>query len=101
MQTLTESMFYLLMALSGGEKTGVDIAEHVETRTNGRIKLGPATLYALLQKFEKERIIEIISQQSGRKVYKITQKGLDSYAAERERMWACLFDAEEEEKNGK
>ena len=44
MDILTESMFYVLMALLQGEMCGMDMAAFVEERTRGRVILGPATL---------------------------------------------------------
>ena len=48
MEQLTESMFYVLMALTDAPRCGIDIAEAIEKRTAGRVRLGPATLYTLL-----------------------------------------------------
>ena len=50
MDILTESMFYVLMALTQGEMCGTDAAAFVEARTRGRVVLGPATLYTVLGK---------------------------------------------------
>ena len=58
MDLLTESMFYVLMALYYQPKCGIDIAAFIEERTGGRLRIGPATLYTILGKFEKEKLIE-------------------------------------------
>jgi len=55
---LTESMFYVLMAFLRREMCGIEITEFVERKTNGRVRLGPGTLYTLLGKFLDERLIE-------------------------------------------
>ena len=57
MEILTESMFYVLMALNTEPMCGIDIAAWVIRRTDGRVQLGPATLYTVLGKFEKEGYI--------------------------------------------
>ena len=54
LESLTESMFYLLMALTQGERCGTEITAFAAEITAGRVKIGPATLYTLLGKFEKE-----------------------------------------------
>ena len=54
MELLTESMFYVLMALREGEMCGADAAEYIARCTGGRVQPGPATLYTILAKFEKE-----------------------------------------------
>ena len=52
LENLTESMFYVLMAFSKGPKCGIEISDYVQKRTTGRVRLGPATLYTNLGKFE-------------------------------------------------
>ena len=47
---LTESMFYVLMSFLHREMCGIEITEFVEQKTNGRVRLGPGTLYTLLGK---------------------------------------------------
>ena len=56
-QTLTEPMFYILLALRE-ECCGVDIMERVKKLSGGRVSVGPGTLYAMLAKFEEKDIIE-------------------------------------------
>ena len=51
LESLTESMFYLLMALTQGERCGTEITAFAAEITAGRVKIGPATLYTLLGKF--------------------------------------------------
>ena len=75
MDNLTPSMFYVLMALSKEPLCGIDIASTVDRCTEGRLRLGPATLYTILGKFEKERYIEEISVEGRKRTYRITQKG--------------------------
>ena len=55
--TLTESMFYVLMSFLRGQMCGIEITEFVERKTNGRVRLGPGTLYTLLGKFQEEGLI--------------------------------------------
>lgn len=49
-QTLSEPMYYILLALTS-ECCGVDIMKKVEEISKGRISVGPGTLYTLLGKF--------------------------------------------------
>ena len=55
MEVLTESMFYVLLALKQGEMCGIEITDSLKD-FKGRVQLGPATLYTILAKFEKENI---------------------------------------------
>ena len=53
LENLTESMFYVLLALRRGPMCGMEIAAFLERSTNGRLRIGPATLYTVLSKFEE------------------------------------------------
>ncbi len=94
---LTEPMFYVLMAFLHGEMCGIDVAAFVEKKTRGRVKLGPGTLYTLLNKFQDEALIEEIDVEGRKRTYHLTAKGREAYEEELERLRACLRDAEEEE----
>ena len=94
MDTLTESMFYVLLALSRGPLCGTDIASCIDHLTHGRIQMGPATLYTILGKFEKERYIRETSVEGRKRTYEITGRGSEAYRAELSRLRQCLMDAE-------
>ena len=97
MELLTESMFYVLMALSNAPMCGIDIAAWITSRTKGRVVLGPATLYTLLGKFEKEQYIAETEVDGRKRTYRITSRGFAAYRAELDRLRACLSDAEGKE----
>ena len=97
MEILTESMFYVLMALSKAPMCGIDIAAWITEKTKGRVSLGPATLYTVLGKFEKEGYIAETEVEGRKRTYRITSRGLDAYRSELERLRACLADADGKE----
>lgn len=94
MAILTESMFYVLMALINKPMCGIDIADFIIQRTKGRVKIGPATLYTLLGKFEKEKYIEEIAVEGRKRTYRITAAGSKAYREELARLKQCVLDAE-------
>ena len=94
MDTLTESMFYVLMALQSAPMCGIDIAAFIERRSGGEVRIGPATLYTILGKFEKEKMIQETEVDGRKRTYRITSKGLDAYRCETERLRRCLRNAE-------
>ena len=94
MDTLTESMFYVLMALMTGPMCGIDIAAFIDRRTNGRLQMGPATLYTILGKFEKERYIRETAVEGRKRTYEITGLGFEAYRDELNRLKQCVIDAE-------
>ena len=93
LETLTETMFYVLMALYRGEKCGIDIAAWIETKTAGRCRLGPATLYTILAKFEKEKYIRETHVEGRKRTYAITDLGRQAFREEYERLHRCIRDA--------
>lgn len=84
-QTLTEPMYYILLALTE-ECCGVDIMEKVRQISGGRVKVGPGTLYAMLSKFEKNQVIRLTGEENRRKSYIITDAGREMLLAEYERL---------------
>ncbi len=94
---LTEPMFYVLMSFLRRDMCGTEITEFVESRTKGRVKLGPGTLYTLLGKFQEEKLIQETQVDGRRRTYRLTERGRAVYREELERLRACLADAEEEE----
>ena len=94
MEILTESMFYVLMAFSKRPMCGIDVADYIEKRTNGRVLIGPAPLYTSLGKFEKEKWIKEVEVEGRKRTYRITDIGLTAYEQEVERLKKCVQDAE-------
>ena len=94
MDILTESMFYVLMALEKSPMCGIEIADFIARRTHGRMQMGPATLYTILGKFEKEGYIRQIAVSGRKRTYEITQPGIDAYQEELNRLKQCIRDAE-------
>ena len=94
MELLTESMFYVLLALKTRPMCGMEIAAFLERATNGRLRIGPATLYTVLSKFEEVQYIEEIAVEGRKRTYAVTAKGIEAYRAELERLWQCIMDAE-------
>ena len=94
MEILTESMFYVLMALNKSAMCGIEIVEYIEQITSERVQLGPATLYTILGKFEKEKWIKEVEVEGRKRTYRITDKGLNAYEQELRRLQQCTQDAE-------
>ncbi|MGN0975335.1 MAG: PadR family transcriptional regulator [Gemmiger sp.] len=97
LESLTEPMFYVLMALCRAPMCGTDIASFVQQKTSGTLVIGPATLYTILAKFEKEQIIREVAVDGRRRTYRITEKGRAAYRAEFTRLQRCVADAQSEE----
>jgi len=98
-QTLTEQMFYILICLTQ-ERCGVDIMKKVEGLTKGRVVIGPGTLYSLLDKFVKEKIIIETKIENRKKNYIITNLGKEMLKKEYIRVTELKNDYERLVKNG-
>jgi DNA-binding PadR family transcriptional regulator len=48
--TLTPPEVHILLALVDGDRHGLGIADHVQRFTNGRIVMGPGTLYGAIKR---------------------------------------------------
>ena len=73
-QTLTEQMFYILLCLEE-ECCGMDIMEKVGHITDGRVTVGPGTLYNLLEQFLSAEMIEETKVEGRKRSYILTEKG--------------------------
>lgn len=92
-QTLTEPMYYILLALTE-ECCGVDIMNKVEKMSRGRIRVGPGTLYAMLARFEKNQFIRLTAEDGRRKSYVITDTGIEMLTKEYARLRTMVEDGE-------
>lgn len=54
---LTPTVYHMLVALASGPRHGYAIAKEVEELTDGRIVMGPGTLYGSLQRMEHQGLI--------------------------------------------
>ena len=84
-RTLTEQMFYVLLCLRI-EYCGMDIMEQVKTTTDGRVTIGPGTLYNLLEQFQTAGMIRETKVEGRRRSYILTEKGADALDAEYQRL---------------
>lgn len=93
-QTLTEPMYYILLALTE-ECCGVDVMEKVKWISHGRVVVGPGTLYAMLAKFEENGVIRLTASEGRRKSYIITELGQDMLSKEFERLTVMVGDGKD------
>lgn len=93
LQTLTEPMYYILLALTD-ECCGVDIMDKVSKISNGRVAVGPGTLYAMLARFTELGIIRQTASDGRRKSYIITETGKAELNKEYQRLKTMVADGE-------
>ena len=92
LDTLTEQMFYLLLALREPGH-GYAIMDRVRSLSHGRLTIGPGTLYTLLARFEQEGLIALERVLDKRKIYRLTEFGQQTLEQEYERLRRQVADA--------
>lgn len=97
---LTPSVFHILVALSDGERHGYAIMRQVAADTDGRLQLGPGTLYGCLKRMLAADLIEESDERPDpeldderRRYYRITEFGARTVRAEAQRLATSLTAA--------
>ena len=89
---LTPAVFHILLALSTGERHGYGIMKQVEADSQGKVTMGPGTLYGSLKRMldsgfvrESDKRVDPEMDDERRIYYQITGKGAEALAAELDR----------------
>lgn len=90
---LPSAAFQILLSLAEGDLHGYAIMRQVEQQTNGRMRLGPGTLYSSIQALLEEGFIEEVDTKSGasspqerRRFYRLSSTGRKLARSEAERL---------------
>lgn len=75
---LTESTFYILLALYEDPLHGYGIIKKVESLSDGKVILAAGTLYGALENLKKSQLISLINtkDETRRKTYELSSKGI-------------------------
>jgi DNA-binding PadR family transcriptional regulator len=93
---LTPAVFFSLFALARGEKHGYAIMMETKNLSDGRFRMGPATLYTTLQRLLD---LDLVAEAGGdesysrRRNYRLTKSGRALLDAELERVEALVRKA--------
>jgi DNA-binding PadR family transcriptional regulator len=94
---LPAAAFQILLALWGEDLHGYGIMRQVEELTEGRVRLGPGTLYSSIQALLEEELIDEVKapneadpNQERRRYYRLTGAGRKLARAEAERLAGLL-----------
>lgn len=89
---LTPAVFHILLALSTGERHGYGIMKQVEADSEGKVTMGPGTLYGSLKRMlnsglvrESDKRVDPEMDDERRIYYRITDAGKQALQAELER----------------
>ena len=98
---MTEAMYYVLLALMHPNH-GYQLMHAITEVSNGRLKMGPGTLYGVLSRMQKDGLISLAEDDGRRKTYQITQDGEQVLRMEYTRLKSMIQDGsilEEGDKN--
>jgi DNA-binding PadR family transcriptional regulator len=87
--TIKPNAFHILLSLADGEQHGYAIMQEVLARTDGKLRLWPATLYGSLRKLADDGLIEESAGRGDdirRRTYRLTPRGRSVLAAEIRRL---------------
>ena len=90
-QTLTEQMFYILLCLRE-ECCGTDIMAKAKQLSDGRVMVGPGTLYNLLENFVLADLIVETKAEGRKRSYIITEAGQQALVDEVQRLKCLIHD---------
>ena len=86
-------MFHILLALADRERHGYHIMQEVDERTEGKVRLGPGTLYGSIKRMLADGLIEETDERPDpeldderRRYYRLTDFGFRVARAEAERL---------------
>lgn len=82
---MTETTFYTLLALLSPNH-GYGIMKFVKELTLDRIRMGTGTLYTMLGRLTEDGMIQVVSEENGKKTYQITSQGQMLLVLEQERL---------------
>jgi DNA-binding PadR family transcriptional regulator len=90
---LKPTWLHILLAVAGGHRHGYAIRQEVEGRTEGRVRLWPATLYGTLARLTDEGLLEEAAENPDaddddprRRYYRLTAFGAEVLEAETRRL---------------
>lgn len=90
---MTEAMYYVLLALMRPNH-GYQLMHAITDVSNGRLNMGPGTLYGVLSRMQKDGLISLAEDDGRRKTYQITAEGEQALRIEYSRLKSLINDSE-------
>ncbi len=88
---MTEAMYYVLLALINPNH-GYSLMNEIKEVSDGRVDMGPGTLYGVLKRIQKEGLIKLKEDDGRKKVYSITDTGRAALQDEYNRLLKMVYD---------
>ena len=97
---LPTAVFHILVALADRDRHGYSIMQDVASRTDGKVRLSPGTLYSSIRRMLEAGLVEELrespdpeSQDERRRYYRLSRLGREVAMAEARRLERLLADA--------
>ncbi|MGH7480802.1 MAG: PadR family transcriptional regulator [Longimicrobiales bacterium] len=93
---LSEPVFQILLTLADGPRHGYGVMQEVDARTDGRVSLGPGTLYGAIKRLRRQGLVEEDEDAAPeaaderRRYYRLTRRGRDVARLEAARLEGLL-----------
>ena len=98
---LSPAIFHILLALADEDRHGYGIMQEVKSRTDGRVKLGPGTLYGAIKRLLEQGVLAEQNERPDpalnderRRYYRLTDFGQKVLRAEAERLARLVKQAQ-------
>ncbi|MCL1802907.1 MAG: PadR family transcriptional regulator [Eubacteriaceae bacterium] len=88
---MTEAMYYVLLALMNPAH-GYRLMQEIQSVSNGRLQMGPGTLYGVLARMQSDKLIQLVNEDGRRKIYRITKEGENALYLEYNRLADMVND---------
>jgi DNA-binding PadR family transcriptional regulator len=99
---LTPAVFYILLALAGGDKHGYEIMKQVKQDSRGTVRMGTGTLYGSIKRMLAGGLIEEAGERPApaiaderRRYYRLTTLGRRAFDAELQRYYEVVSLADQ------
>lgn len=99
---LPTAVFHILVALADRDRHGYSIMQDVASRTDGKVRLSPGTLYSSIRRMLEAGFVEEVrespdpeSRDERRRYYRLTEFGRRAAMAEARRLTEMLSHARE------
>jgi len=90
-EPMTEAMYYVLLTLLNPNH-GYQLMSAIKEVSKGRINMGPGTLYGVLTRMQKEKLIAVVDYDGRRRTYAITHEGKTALDQEYTRLMHLVED---------
>ncbi len=95
--SISPQVLFILLSLAVKKRHGYEIMKQVKLDSNGKISMGPGTLYGAIKRMLKDGWIKEAGMSNRRKYYSLTEFGRKNLSSELQRYDDILIQARKKE----